>query len=132
MHIRIILECFEKCKCPGIYFFLQSSKCVSNEQHCLKTAGLYDDLLRSLFHFFYISHSVLSFILCFPVSPTPFFLVVLSQAIIKHSRKAFVYIYIYIVCIVYFRKFMNFCLAKTIYDILIPLVLLSMNRMLDF
>ena len=28
-----------------------------------------------------------------------FFLNILSQAFIKHSRKAFVYIYIYIVCI---------------------------------
>ena len=56
---------FETCKCPGIAI-LQSSRCVSNEQSCLKTTGLYDDLLllSSLFHF-YISHSVLQFHLVF-------------------------------------------------------------------
>ena len=41
MHTRIILEFFEKYKCPGIAFFLQSSRCISNEQPCLKTTGLY-------------------------------------------------------------------------------------------
>ena len=45
MHIRIILEFFEKYKCPGIDIFLKSSRCVSNEQPCLKTTVLYDDLL---------------------------------------------------------------------------------------
>lgn len=44
-HIRIILEFFEKYKCPGFAFSLQSSRCVSNEQLCLETTGLYDDLL---------------------------------------------------------------------------------------
>ena len=45
MHFRIILEYFEKYKCPSIAFSLQSSRYVSNEQPCLKTNGLYDDLL---------------------------------------------------------------------------------------
>ena len=56
MHIRIMLEFFEKYKCPGIAFFIQSFRCVSNEQPCLKT-GLDDDLLPSLFHFFYFIFS---------------------------------------------------------------------------
>ena len=51
MHIRIILEFFEKYKCPGISLFLQSSRYVSNEQPCLKTTGLYDDLFLTLFYF---------------------------------------------------------------------------------
>ena len=60
MHIRIILEFFEKKKnkCPGIAFFLQSFSCVSDEQPWLKTretTGLCGDLLllSTLFHFFY-------------------------------------------------------------------------------
>ena len=67
MHIRIILKFFEKYKCPDIaFFFLQSSKYVSNEQSCLKTAGLYDDLLflSSMVHFFYFIFSAPIY-LCF-------------------------------------------------------------------
>ena len=45
MHNRIIVEFFEKYKCPGIDIFLKSSRCVSNEQPCLKTTLVYDDLL---------------------------------------------------------------------------------------
>ena len=65
MNIQIILKFFEKHKCPGIAFFLQSSRYVSNEQSCLKTTGLYDHLLllSSLFHFFYFIFSAsISFI----------------------------------------------------------------------
>ena len=113
MHIRIILNFFEKYKCSSIAFFLQSTKYISNEQSCLKTTGLHDDLLSSLFYFFYFTFSPpISFSLCFPISPSfSFFLNVLSQAFIKHSRKALAYILI--ICIIYiFRKFMNFCLTK--------------------
>ena len=37
-----------------LLFFLQSSRCFSNEHSCLKTSGLYDDLflVSSLLHFF--------------------------------------------------------------------------------
>ena len=117
MHIRIILEFFEKYKCPGIAFFLQSFRCVSNEQLWLKATGLYDDilLLSSLFHFFYFIFSdPISFSLYFPIYFFLFFDIP-SQAFIKYSRKAFVYIYreIYsMVIYIYFRKLMNFCLAK--------------------
>ena len=99
MFIRITLEFFEKYKCPGIAFFfsLQSSSCVSNEQPCLKTTGLWDDLLlsSSLFHFFYfIVSAPISFSSCSPISPSlSLFFYVLSQAFNKHSRKTFVYIY---------------------------------------
>ena len=81
---------------PGIAFFGQSSRYVSNEQPCLKTTGLYEDLLSSLFHLYYSIFSVpISFSLCFPISPSILFLMdVLSQAFIKCSIKAFVYIYI--------------------------------------
>ena len=50
MHNRIVLEVFEKSKCSGIAV-LQSSRCVSNEQPCLKIIGLYDDLLLLLICF---------------------------------------------------------------------------------
>ena len=52
MKIRVILEFFEKYKCPGIFFY-QSSRYVSMKQPCLKTTELYEDLLplSSLFHF---------------------------------------------------------------------------------
>ena len=60
MHVRIILQLFEKYKCPGIAFFLQSSRSVSNEQPRLKTTGLYNDLLLLSGCFtFPISYSVL-------------------------------------------------------------------------
>ena len=65
MHIRIILEFFEKYKDLS--------------------------LLSSLFYFSYFIFSVsISFSLCFPISPSLFFFYVLSQTFIKYSRKAFV------------------------------------------
>ena len=108
-------------------FFLQSSRYVSNEQSCLRTIGLYDDLLLlfSLFHFFYFIfsvpisfHSVFPFSLCFPIPPIlslSFFFYFSYTAFIKCSRKAFVYIYknmynIYIS----FTKLISFCLIKKI------------------
>ena len=63
---------------PRNCFFLQSSRCDSNKQPCLKTTGIYDDLLllSSLFHLFYFIFSApTSFNSCFPISP--FFSVVL-------------------------------------------------------
>ena len=81
---------------------LKSSEQTSNKictASCLKTTGLYDDLLllSSLFHFFYFIFSVpISFSSCFPISPSLCFFYVLSQAFSKSSRKAFVYIHIYI------------------------------------
>ena len=87
MHILVTLEFFEKYKCPGIIF--SRAPDVSNEQSCLKTTVLYDDLLLYLGCFsFSISYSVLPFqLVCFPISPSPFgfFLYVLSQGFIKHS-----------------------------------------------
>ena len=55
---------------PSISFFPRAPD-VSNEQSCLKTTVLYDDLLLlpSLFHFFYfIFNAPVSFSLCFPIS----------------------------------------------------------------
>ena len=75
-----------------VLFFLQNCRCNSNEQPCLKTSGLYDDvlLISSLFYSLYFN-SVLSFSLCFPICVCVV-VVVLSQAFIKCSRKAFAYI----------------------------------------
>ena len=66
MHIKIILDFFEKYKYPGIAFFLHISKCVSNEQPCLKTTGLYDGLLLlySLFHLFYFTFIIPFHLVC--------------------------------------------------------------------
>ena len=120
MHVRIILELFEKYKCPGIAFFLQSSRCVSNEQSYLITSGLYDDiLLFSICFTFSISYSMLPFglVYAFQFLCLSLFFDVLSKVLIKNSRKAFVCVYIYI----YILENINFCLAKN-YDILIPFV----------
>ena len=59
-----------------LLFFLQSSRYVSNEQSCLKTTGLYDDLLllSNLFHFFYFMfNDPILFSLCSLISPSFFF-----------------------------------------------------------
>ena len=71
------------------FFFLQTSRYVSNKQPCLKTTGLYHDLLllSSLFHFFYFTFSApISFSLCFPTSITLLF-EVFSQNFIKIVEK---------------------------------------------
>jgi len=77
------------------FFFFASFRYVSNEQPCLKTTELYEDLLflSSLFHILYCTFSApISFSLGFSVSPPSlFFSNVLSQAFNKHSRKSFVY-----------------------------------------
>ena len=89
-----------------VFFFLQRSRCESNEQPYLKTTELFDGLLlvSSLFHFFYITFSdPISFSLCFSISPSflLFFLKTFPSII---DRKAVcvcvcvcvcVYIYIY-------------------------------------
>ena len=115
MHIKTILEAFEKYKYPGIafIFFFCRTPGISNKQPCLKTIGLYGDLLflPSLFHFFYFIFSTPVSFICFPISPS-FIIGVLSQLLIKHSRKACVYIHInnmYNICIL---ENNNFCLAK--------------------
>ena len=62
--------------------FLQNSRYVSNEQPCLKTTGLYDDLLllSSLFHFFcLISRVPISLSLRFLISFSLLFLMFLLK-----------------------------------------------------
>ena len=78
----------------GIAIFLQNSRCVCNEKPCLKTTGLYDGLLFLSSVIFSSSYSVLPFHLVYVFKFLHLFFVVLSQAFIKHTRKAFVYIYI--------------------------------------
>ena len=108
MHIRIILEFFEKYKCPGTAFIFARAPDMSYEQPYLKTAGLLEDLLllSSLFHFFLFHMQFPHFIQLifsnFPISSFSFD--VLSQDFIKHSRKAFVYICITNMYNIYFRK----------------------------
>ena len=61
MHIRIILNFFEKYKCSVLFFFLQSSKYVSNEQSSLKTTGLHNFYSCLVCFTFSISYSVVPF-----------------------------------------------------------------------
>ena len=81
------------------FFFLQSSRYVSNEQSCLKITGLYDDLLllSSLFHFFYFIFSTsVSFSLCSPISTSlslSFFFNILFQVWLELLSKTARYFY---------------------------------------
>ena len=90
-------------KHPGILFFLQSSKYVSNEQPRLKSTWLYDDLLllSSLFYIYYFIFSVISFSLYFPISPSLFFWIFFLKPLSSVVEKLLYNIYIYIVCITY-------------------------------
>ena len=76
----------------GIAILLQNSRCVCNEKPCLKTTGLYDGLLFLSSVIFSSSYSVLPFHLVYVFKFLHLFFVVLSQAFIKHTRKAFVQI----------------------------------------
>ena len=96
-----------------VWLFSPNSRCVSDEQPCLKTTGLYEDLfiLPRLFHFFsFILHpfhlAVFQF-LCLFFFFKIFFLKPLSSVVEKP-----LYIYIHSMYNIYFRKLMNFCLAK--------------------
>ena len=99
--MRIILEFAKKYKCPGITIFPQNPRYVSNEQPCIKTTGLYDDLLfLPVSSIFPIPYSVLPFHLvhafqCLQLFSLSLFFEVPSQVFIKCGRKASVYIYVY-------------------------------------
>ena len=95
-------------------FFGQSFRYISNMQPYLNTTGLYDDLLLLSSFTFSITQSVLLSHLVYVFQFLHlFFLDVLSQNFIKHSRKAFVYICINNIYQIYFRKLMNVSLPKT-------------------
>ena len=120
MHNRIILELFEKYKCPGTSILLQSTRCISNEQFFKKTNGQHHDLLSSLFYFLYfIFNDFISFSLCFPISKSFHFSCFFSR-LYQVQQKSFcvcvcvcIHIYIiYNIIYVQFRKFMNLCLTK--------------------
>ena len=105
MHIRTISDFFFKytnaqallffSKAPDVFLFFPRD--ASSEQPYLKKkqTGLYDLLLlSSLFCFFYfIFSAAISFKLMFSIFSIPFLFFVPSQAFIKYSRRAFVYIY---------------------------------------
>ena len=85
----IILEFFEKHKCPDTAFFLQSSSCVANEQLYWRTTAL-----SGLFHFFYFMFTApISLRLCFPVSPSLLFLMFFLKPLSSVVEKLF-YTYI--------------------------------------
>ena len=98
MHIRIILEFFEKYKCPSIAFILQSSRCVSYEHPCLKTTGLYDGFLLLSSVLLFLFHIVLPFHLVsdafgfalalnpifFAPLPPPYFFLYVSLSLYLH------------------------------------------------
>ena len=101
MHIRIILEFFEKHKCLVLFFL------ISRAPDMLLTNSRVQEQVDFIW---FIFSAPISFSLCFPISPSLLF--VLSLTFIKHN-KAFVYIYINNMYI-YIRKFMNFCLTKNL------------------
>ena len=120
MHNRIILEFFEKYKCPGIAFFSKAPG-VSNEQPCLKTIGLYDDLLllASLFHFYFIFSALISFSSFFPTSSSHFVLLLFflrpSSSIVGKLLYTYICIkiYTYICVCIYICTYVYICiLAK--------------------
>ena len=96
-----------------IFYFYLVCFTVSNELPCLKTTGLYDDilLLSSLFHFsYFIFSALISFTLCFPIFPSLFlifFLKPLASIVEKlhtHTHTHSMYIY--------FRKLTSVCLKN--------------------
>ena len=98
------LENFLKNTTVQVFFFSKAPH-VSNEQPYLKTTRLCDDLLSSLFRFFYFIFSALiSFSLCFPISPSLFFFL--------KPLSSKVFAYLYVVYIIYIRKLTNFSLTK--------------------
>ena len=98
IHIRITLNFFEKYKypCTALFSPVQNSRYISNEQLCLEQLDYMMILYFYLVCFtFSISHSMLPLHLVYGFQFThlslSFFFNVLSQAFIKHSRKAFLY-----------------------------------------
>ena len=133
MHFRIILKLFKKIQMLRYCFFLQSSRYVSNEQSCLKTPGLYDDLLflSNLFHFFYfIFNDPILFHLCSLISPSFFFLMFFLKPLSIIVEKL-LYTLMLICTIYVLENLWGFAKIKN-YDSLILLLWLSMNKMLDF
>ena len=124
MHNRIILEFFEKYKCPGIAF-VSKAPGVSNEQPCLKTIGLYDDLLllASLFHFYFIFSALISFSSSFPTSSSHFVLLFFLRPLSRIVGnllytyiciKIYTYICTYICVYIYICTYVYICiLAKS-------------------
>ena len=119
MLIRIIFKFFEKHKYPGIafiFFFLQSSRYVSNEQSYIKTTGLYNYFYFYLVCFtFSISYSVLPFHLVFQffhlsfIFLLIFFLKSLSSVV---EKLLYIHICIYNMHNIHIRKLMNVCLTE--------------------
>ena len=120
MHIRIILEPFEKYNYSVIIFLLQSTRYVSNEQPCMLKKQL--DYMRIFYFYlvcftFSISYSMLPFHLACVFQSIFYFFSVLSQAFINCNRKSLVCVCVcmcihIIYIVVYLRKFMNFFLTK--------------------
>ena len=94
MHVRIILEFFEKRNAQGLLFFSKAPD-VSNEPPCLKTTGLYDYilLLITLFHYFcFIFSAPISFMFS-NFSNSCFFMFFLKP-LTSIVEKLYIYIYI--------------------------------------
>ena len=83
-----------------LLLFFHSSRYVSNEQPCLKTNGLYDDLLlvSRFFHFFcFTFRAHILFSLCFPIPPSFFFMFFLKP--LSSVVENLLYTYIQIICV---------------------------------
>ena len=120
MHIRIILELKKKKnqkkeKAQVLLFLSRAPDIFLMSSHALDYMTLFYFYLVSFT--FSISYSVLPFCLVYVFQLLHLFLSlslfdVLSQDFIKHSIKAFIYIYVSSIYNTYFRKLMNFCLTK--------------------
>ena len=86
--------------CQGIsfFFFLQTTRYISNEQSCLKTTGLYDDLLllSSFLHIFYFIFSALISLVYIFQFIFLFWGNILSQVFIKNNRKVYTHTHTHI------------------------------------
>ena len=103
---------FKTASAEVLLFLHQSSRYVSNDQPCLKTTELYDDLLllSSLFHFFYvISSAPISFSLCFSMSHL-FFCCCSFSSLYQMQYKSF--------CILYINNMHNIYIFQKTYEFL--------------
>ena len=123
----------KKIQVPRYCLFFSKALDVYNEQPCLETTGLCEDLFlfSSLFHFFYFIFSrPTSFSLFSNFSVSSFFNIFFLKPLSSIVEKL-VYMYANIICIIYILENLWIFAKLKNYDIFIPLVWLSMNRMLD-
>ena len=119
MHIRIILEFLKNTNVQILlfyFYFCQSSRYVSNQQPCLRTIGLYEDLflyLACYTSFYFISSAPISFSLFSNSSINSiFFLMFFLKPLLSIVEKLLIHMYIDTIYNTYILENTNFCLTK--------------------